>query len=187
MIFGDHVHPAGSAAPARWIADACRERWWTVAGLVPDRYPSFLRIHAPAGEVADWWAAYRHLFAVVSEVGERHTSTPGRAWFAVWEGHGFGHDPGLAPIPRLHLQHRTYYLLTGPVHAAPELEYPGEPGRWHNPDLFWPDDRRWFVATDVDFWSLYVGGDDGFLADLAAAVPTPNEPVDPDLPLEAED
>jgi hypothetical protein len=32
---------------------------------------------------------FREIFEVVASVGERHTSSPDRAWFAVWEGHGF--------------------------------------------------------------------------------------------------
>ena len=58
---------------------------------------------------------------------------------------------------------------------------------FRNPDLFWPDDRRWFVATDVDFWSVYVGGDDDLVAELAGAVPTECELVDLDRPLPIED
>ena len=66
---------------------------------------------------------------------------------------------------------RTYYLLGGPVTAATHLRDPGEGIDWRNPDLFWPDDRRWFVATDVDFWSLYIGGHNDFIAELAEQPP----------------
>ena len=80
-----------------------------------------------------------------------------------------------------------FYLLTGPVSAVTQLRYPPPTNEWRNPDLFWPDDRRWFVATDVDFWSLYIGGDDDFIAALASNVPTPSEIVGFDRPLEIED
>ena len=83
--------------------------------------------------------------------------------------------------------HRAYYLLEGPVAAVTELRDPGSGGNWRNPDLFWPDDRRWFVATDVDFWSLYVGGDGTFITELARSVPTHSEPVALDHHLEIED
>jgi hypothetical protein len=43
-----------------------------------------------------------------------------------------------------------------------ELRHPDGDG-WRNPDLFWPQDQGWFVATDVDFWSLYIGGSTGFV------------------------
>ena len=59
-----------------------------------------------------------------------------------------------------------------PVEAAALLEEPGSTGSSRRPDLWWPDDRRWFVATDTDFWSLYVGGDEALIDELASSVPT---------------
>ena len=60
----------------------------------------------------------------------------------------------LNQVPRFDLPDRTYYLLEGSVSAVTQLRYPDSSGEWRNPDLYWPADRRWFVATDVDFWSL---------------------------------
>ena len=53
--------------------------------------------------------------------------------------------------------------------------------------LFWPDDRRWFAATDVDSWSVYVGGDDAFTGQLAVSVPTECEFVELDRSLKSKD
>jgi hypothetical protein len=186
MIFGDRVAPAVTVAPAEWIAGACRGVWWTVGALVPNQYPLILHVQAPDPSV-EWWSAYRHLFEIIASVGARHTSTPNEAWFAVWEGHGFDSGAALRQVPRFDLPNRTYYLLAGPVAAATELRDPGLSGTWFRPDLFWPDDRRWFVATDVDFWSLYVGGDDDFITELAGCVSTASEIVTLGRPLEAED
>lgn len=94
---------------------------------------------------------------------------------------------GLAAVPRFHVPHRTYHLLAGPVAAVVAIEEPGSPGRWQRPDLFWPNDRSWFVASDVDFWSLYVGGSERFVTELVEAVPTPAEVVTLDRRLEVED
>ena len=92
----------------------------------------------------------------------------------------------LDQIPRFDRPHRTYYLLEGPVRAVNDLRHPyGD--RWRNPDLFWPDDQEWFVATDVDFWSLYIGGRSSFIAELAESVSTRAETVTLDLRLETED
>jgi hypothetical protein len=172
----------------------------------------------------DWWPAYRELFTIVAAIGERHTSSPHRAWFAVWEGHGFANRAtriawqgplddatraalerersrlrdederrnaavraALSQLPRFDLPGRRYYLVTGPVAAATELKDPGSTTDWRNPDLLWPDDRRWFVATDVDFWSLYVGGHDDYITELVRAVPTHSELVALDHQLEVED
>jgi hypothetical protein len=93
----------------------------------------------------------------------------------------------LGSVPRFAMPHRTYYLVTGAASAVTELRDPAEPGSWQRPDLFWPDDRAWFVATDVDVWSLFVGGDDDFLTEVADRVPTHTEFVPRDRPLEPED
>lgn len=225
MLFGDHVRPADTTAPADWIAGSCRGAWGTVGALVPNQYASVLRVRAPAPIPGNWWSAYRELFAIVASIGARHTSRPDPAWFAVWEGHGFDRatthvawrEPpgdeetrqaleeerrrlrdedarrhaairaGLAGVPAFDLPNRRYYLLEGPVAAATGLQHPDSSDEWRNPDLFWPDDRRWFVATDVDFWSLYVGGGEDFVTELAGEVPTHTEIVALDRPLEIED
>jgi hypothetical protein len=67
---------------------------------------------------------------------------------------------------------RRYVLMLGPVDAAAVLRDPGEPKSFQRPDLWWPHDRRWFVATDTDFWSLYVGGDETLIDELASSVST---------------
>ena len=71
--------------------------------------------------------------------------------------------------------------------AAAQLRHSEPSNEWRNPDLFWPDDWRWFVATDVDFWSLYIGGDGDFVTELGSNVPTRSEIVTLDRQLEIED
>jgi len=183
--FADDVRPADSAAPAAWIAGACRGAWGTVGALVPHEHAVVLRVHPPDPGIADWWSAYRDVYEVVASVGAQHTSRPKRAWFALWEGHGFT-DGAHVGAPTFDLPHRRYFLLTGPVRAVTGFRVPGS-STWHNPDLFWPDDRQWFVATDVDLWSLYIGGTTRFVDALASSVPTPTEVVALDRPLEVED
>ncbi len=223
MVFGDGVCAAESTAPAAWIEGELDGRPETVGALVPSRYASVVRLHAPPPTPDDWWSLYRELFGLVASVGARHTSTPGRAWFAIWEGHGFAggttkiawRDPpaddeerrarealraqvrdeserriaatsaALDRIPRFELPDRTYYIVEGPLSAVGTLRYP-DVDDWRNPDLFWPDDRRWFAATDVDFWSLYVGGDPAFVDDLAREASTECEPVTSATRLETE-
>jgi hypothetical protein len=226
MIFGDRFDAARDVEPALWVAERCRGAWGTVGALVPNDYPSVVRLHAPDQDLDDWWGAYRRLFDTVAAFGEQHTASPETAWFAVWEGHGFasgtrmyvwtesGHPDAaargeleaerarwleednrrraevrdaLAVLPRFHVPHRTHFLLSGPVDAVVDLCEPGSPERWQRPDLFWPDDRRWFVATDVDFWSLYVAGTPEFVADVAHGVDVPTEMVTFEHSLEAED
>jgi hypothetical protein len=224
MIFGEHVTSPLSTESADWVGLACRRPFGTVGGLVPNDFSSYVRLFPPDSAFDDWWAAYRDLFAVVADVGARHTTTPDDAWLAVWEGHGFfgetrmyvWQEPtgwwrrralqaerarmrrederrnaatraALERVPLVHRTHRSYHLVGGAVSAMTRMTEPGSPERWMRPDLVWPEDQRWFVATDVDFWSLYVGGDDDFVAELVASVSTPAERVDLESPLEDED
>ncbi len=226
MIFGDGVRPASTVASAGWLARSCRGAPGTVGALVPNEYESVLRVFPPPPHPDEWWALYHGVYDVVASIGARHTSSPDRAWFAIWEGHGFDtatthiavRGPldadaqrslraqrdalreqdrrrnaairtALDELPRLDRPDRTYVLLEGPVSAVTELRDPGsvDGASWRHPDLFWPDDRRWFVATDVDFWSLYIGGDTAFVRELAPEMPTRCEQVAFETRFEIED
>jgi len=83
-----------------------------------------------------------------------YTSTPGRCWFAVWEGFGaLAVPPGAAAF---NIPQRRMRLLTGPVTAA-SASLSLDPFR-QSANLWWPDDHRWCVATEIDLDSTYVGG-----------------------------
>jgi hypothetical protein len=63
-------------------------------------------------------------------------------------------DPSLARGRAL----RSYFVFCGAIESATELEFNG----WSQaPNLWWPDDRSWCVATEVDGYSTYVGGSAG--------------------------
>jgi hypothetical protein len=147
------------------------------------------------------------------EVLAAHTGTPQSCWFALWEGWGWiGQQPGgLAAIrdtpdqsgpppvtrsapslaaeqlngPRVRLPGRDYLLFEGPLDAVGEIGHRGEDYFFpQSPNLFWPDDRGWCVATEVDLDSTYVGGSTALVADLIAdprleVVPaSPRDPID---------
>ncbi len=62
--------------------------------------------------------------------------------------------------PRLKLPHRDYLLLEGPLPAAKEIGWSYQPDWFspQSPNLFWPADRAWCVATEIDFDSTLVAG-----------------------------
>jgi hypothetical protein len=109
------------------------------------------------------------------------TTTPDRIWFGLWSGYGelrsqrdsaravlrrsggfpskFSRpdahpDPQQSEVrpgrPTLELPNRSYILYTGSLSEL--ATWP-----WAGPNLWWPDDRAWFVATEIDFVSTYVG------------------------------
>jgi hypothetical protein len=103
---------------------------------------------------------------VAMELLKRQTRSPERCWFAVWEGFGRLSD-FVTTAPTFDLPHRHYYLLVGPIEAV--LESVEDPPRavveaglvwphYQSPNLWWPDDRAWCVATELDMQSTYIGG-----------------------------
>jgi hypothetical protein len=65
--------------------------------------------------------------------------------------------PEILDGPKLRLPGRDYFLFTGPLGAALQLGDPG--GIWSkSPNLYWPEDHSWCVATEIDFDSTLVGG-----------------------------
>jgi hypothetical protein len=106
------------------------------------------------------------------EVLRRHTGTPDDVFFGVWSGFGFI----VGDAPTLALPGRDHWLVRGPLElaAANLAEEPAE----QSASLWWPADRSWFVATDIDLVTTFVGGCAACVADLlehpsleAAAVP----------------
>lgn len=123
------------------------------------------------------------------------TTTPDNCYLGYWEGNGcinggtilyYGGGPGLmtsienlvhnlwkklrpdpdplANIPRLVACHREYLLFYGSLEAVPSLsQYPP----WgQSPNLWWPEDRTWCVATDVDLYDTFVGGSEACIEQI---------------------
>lgn len=91
----------------------------------------------------------------LAEVLAGFTATPSECWFGVWEGYGdtpFRRDA----VPLIAMPQRRMALLRGPVRAA-GTAFSGR-GWPESASLWWPDDRSWCVATDIDLMSTYVGG-----------------------------
>jgi hypothetical protein len=60
----------------------------------------------------------------------------------------------LDSAPTFTLPDRGMHLLEGPLSAVSAFYE-----NWRNPpSLWWPEDRAWCVATDIDLMSTYVGG-----------------------------
>lgn len=92
---------------------------------------------------------------VLAEVLARFTTTQRECFYAVWEGYG---ALALSPVAAtMAMPSREMLLLTGPLAQAGQVSM--ETGVWEqSPNLWWPADQTWCVATDVDLMSTYVGG-----------------------------
>ncbi|MGY1751460.1 hypothetical protein [Modestobacter sp. SYSU DS0511] len=120
---------------------------------------------------------------VLARVLRDVTGTPEVAYYCLWEGFGLEETEAWKDRSmRVRTPDRAYHLLTGPVAAAPVLPTPVE---WRCASLWWPADRAWLVATEIDGYLTHVGGSraaiDALLADPALDVVT----VEPATPLDA--
>jgi hypothetical protein len=122
----------------------------------------------------------------------QHTTAPDTCWFCLWEGYGYftgraftelrayrdtwsgrwarwrdthvrlsfrkrrpRRVPGTRVTPN---SARSYLLFTGPLTKAA--------GWPDGPNLWWPDDRAWCVASEIDLPYTYVGGSKELIAEI---------------------
>ena len=83
------------------------------------------------------------------------TTTPDVCWFCIWEGIGFLDPQRYRDVPRVSTPGRSYLLYRGPLDAVTSFSWDW---LWQSPNLWWPDDRAWCVATEIDLPETYVGG-----------------------------
>lgn len=137
--------------------------------------------------------------AALAEILRTHTADPEHCWFCVWDGWGWDNAvlftvsgdgrrdgsgtrlPGPVPTavregPRVRLPNRDYLLYAGPVEAA--LAFAGTQGQ--TPGLWWPADRTWCVASEIDLQWSYVGGPSALIEDLLADPRVETLPARPD-------
>ena len=103
--------------------------------------------------------------SALMNVLSRFTTTPERCYFAVWHGYGgmfskehceqlFGKSAA-SRLSRATVQitfrNPDHILFSGPLEAV--MDFQGWMGdRWFGqaPDVWWPEDRAWCVASDID-------------------------------------
>jgi hypothetical protein len=141
----------------------------------------------------------------LAELVRQWTTTPERCWFCLWNGYDWSGtvltapgeagaplpDPDPVPAavwsgPQVHLPHRDYLLYTGPVEAVSTAAALTD--RALTPNLWWPADRAWCVATEIDLAWTYVGGPAGLIEailDDQRLEALPAEPGDPLTHVEA--
>ncbi len=120
-------------------------------GTDPNEQPEWGR----RPEVGDELTGLREpLVRVMAEL----TTTPEVCWICLWEGFG-GLDliPDFEDLPRVSAPGRKYLLFRGPIKVMTAGTDDPDVGWPDYPQLWWPDDRAWCVATDIDLDSTYVG------------------------------
>ena len=71
---------------------------------------------------------------------------------------------------RVHLPERDYLFFEGPVESATEFGHYLTADHFlpQSPSLFWPRDRAWCVASEIDLYCTLVGGSDALVESLIA-------------------
>ena len=167
-------HPAelGTKAGEYERVQWSRVRWSTVAswnGKVVHPQMQFYRIANLEGfdDIPPWGQPPRpgHLpeeecIALVSTLRE-FTATPESCYFCVWEGYGgLFSSSYYKGTPRLEVPGREYVVFHGPLDAIRSFYGRWVGGMWwdQSPNIWWPEDRAWCVATEIDFYDTYVDG-----------------------------
>ena len=189
--YGRLLHPAHSTepdGPERW-------RWSDIAAVQQRRMGPEIRFNELVGwegtaappwpyQAPDDGSLDETACHALTEILPAFTTRPQSCWFCFWDGYGWPELPahGEGP-PRVPLAYGIdCLLLHGPVTAACNFRS----GPWfQSPTAWWPDDRAWCVATDVDGFSTYIAGTQECIGALARdprleIVPAqPSQAVDP--------
>ena len=154
-------------------------QWDAIVGA--DRY----RNETPdwPGSEPETGSLEQHLLGPLLEILAEHTTAPERAFFGIWRGISWGKavtvpagwsgDPPPAQpwrstddlsfafpdeqvaLPSLKLPQRDYVVLAGSLDAGLLVEDWLSPS---SPNLIWPTDRAWSLASEIDFDSTLVAG-----------------------------
>jgi hypothetical protein len=144
------LRPASSADDARWLLDPVTD-WRDLVRFGPPGYEFYLRIKYETSDPRGHDHAEAPTMRRALSLLQEHTATSESAYAAIWAGWA----SELAPTaPRLPIPHREMLLFTGPVSAmrdAPAIAWGLDPGSVHvEPNLVWPQDRAWLLASEVD-------------------------------------
>lgn len=186
------LHPLDSAVygASRWADVAARN------GRIAHPMMQLHRVSCPVGEPepnasqpsrgVEWGSLPAEELEALASVLARHGSPSAVCWFGVWHGYGQlhgspavtrftstgegGHVDGIASAevlsgPRLRAPCREYLVLRGPLSSISKLETSlgGQ-----SPNLWWPTDHAWCVATEIDLAWTYIGGSEVLISDVLA-------------------
>ncbi len=84
-----------------------------------------------------------------------------RCWFGYWNGYAWTPTQSVVSYKtRRGSPDRPVLMRSGSLRdTAMLMDFPGR----QSPNIWWPDSRDWFVVSEVDFASTYVGGPHEFI------------------------
>jgi hypothetical protein len=171
------------AAAADWIGARLARFGTCVTAVVPAGFAAYARIPNAYHDQSQGNLAPR-LLSVLCGVLRGHTSTPDDCRFCLWDGYGGITDRSGTVVA---LPYRSYLVFRGDVAEAIDLGWQITPTFFdpQAPNLFWPADQAWCVATEIDLYATYVGGSAELVAAILAERDLDAQPADPDGPIGA--
>ena len=85
------------------------------------------------------------------------TENPETCWFGVWNGFNEKFKQGILSTNTIGNDYRQWHVFRGDL-ALMKCSLFESNIKHQSANLFWPSDRSWFVATDIDLDSTYIGG-----------------------------
>lgn len=146
--------------PAPGVETGPRLLWADVAGATGRTVHPLMEWHrittpAPGSPQSGWDPSAGHPLEgepsdqelrELAGVLRRFTASANLVWFCAWAGFGGTSETG----SQIRLPGREYLLSSGPIEAATSFAHP--------PNVWWPDDRSWCVASEIDLLTTYVAG-----------------------------
>lgn len=116
-----------------------------------------------------WWST-GHGVLMASASPVPRAGRPLRALFRGGRGRraraGTSQDGLLNATPRMRTEDRAYFLFRGTFDSAASFDIGGL--QQQSPNVWWPEDRAWFVVSEIDARSTYVGASRRCIDDLLA-------------------
>ena len=153
---GDEDQPVRWATVASWTGRAAHPlmQFERIAGLPEDSmYPD-----PPWGEHPTVGSLPKAECRTLIDILRKFTTTPGDCRFCLWEGYGNIDARLYRAAARVKAPGRDYLLFQGPIDAALTFTVGEFPFWGDSPNIWWPEDRAWCVATDIDLFDTYVAG-----------------------------
>jgi hypothetical protein len=156
-----------------------------VGALVPEGFEAYVRLFHPDERGRDSQGTLSRDEATALARLLREFAPSDRALFCLWDGFGFLSDQGSAwltkrrgrlselikrwrssrrstralswekAIPLVRTQARAYLMYEGSLDAVANFTHMG--GQYQSPNIWWPEDRAWCVASEIDLRSSLVG------------------------------
>ena len=155
---GEEEHPVRWSTVASWAGRTVHPQtlFERIAGLSED--PSVMYEDPPWGSHPQIGPIPEAECRTLVELLRNFTSAPGSCFFCLWEGYGNIDTRLYKAVSRVRAPGRDYLLFRGPIDAIMAFIARDGPFWGDSPNIWWPEDRAWCVATDIDLYETYVGG-----------------------------